>query len=227
MQNFNTVLIIIYVLININYVFCCSNKIVNSSAERNKEPILGIVQKYFDKTKTGNVLEIASGTGQHVTHIAPHFPNLTFQPSEHDKNMIPQIKLYINDCQTKNIKKPLVIDITKPIDTWGLDVYNYDYIININMIHISPYSCTENLFMKAGKLLNDDGLLITYGPYAENNVLVPESNINFNDFLKRQNPEWGVRDIVDLKQEAAKHNIKLIDKHDMPANNKCLIWKKN
>lgn len=200
---------------------------VNSSAERNKQPILEIVQKYFRNDYPGNVLEISSGTGQHITHIAPHYPNLTFQPSEYDRLMIPQIKLYKDDCEIKNIKDPLVIDVRKPSDTWGLDVDNYDYMININMIHISPYECTEGLFSNAGVLLKKGGLLITYGPYAENNVLVPESNVNFNRFLKQQNPEWGVRDIVDLKREAAKYNIELMHKHDMPANNKCLIWKKN
>lgn len=198
---------------------------VNSSAERNKQPILEVVKKYLKNT-SGNVLEIASGTGQHTTYIAPNYPNLTFQPSEYDRHMLSQIQLYINDCPTKNVKQPIHIDITKPIENWGLDIKNYDYIININMIHISPYICAQSLFRHAGVLLNKDGLLITYGPYAINGVLTPKSNVDFDRFLRQQNPEWGVRDISDLEKEAQKSGIKLEIIHDMPANNKCIIWKK-
>lgn len=174
----------------------------------------------------GDVLEISSGTGQHVTYFAPHFPYLKFQPSENDRNMLEEIKLYIEDCPSKNIKQPLHIDITTDIDTWGLDTKEYNYIININMIHISPYACTKGLFRSAGQLLVKNGLLITYGPYAVNGNLTPQSNVNFDKFLRQQNPEWGVRDVGDLEKEAEKNGLRLIDTNDMPANNKTLIWQK-
>lgn len=184
-----------------------------------------MLQKYLTKP-TGNVLEISSGTGQHITFIAPNFPNLTFQPSEYDLNMLQQIKLYVNDCSTKNVRQPLHIDITKPIESWGLEIKKYDYIININMVHISPYICAQNLFKKAGILLNKDGLLITYGPYAVNGVLKPQSNVDFDTFLRQQNPEWGVRDVKNLKDEARTNGLILTNMDEMPANNKCLIWQK-
>lgn len=94
------------------------------------------------------------------------------------------------------------------------------------MMHISPFKCSEGLFENAGAILQKNGLLITYGPYAENGQLTPESNISFDNGLRRSNPLWGVRDIVDLKKLAEAANLQLIEVHEMPANNKILIWKK-
>ncbi len=94
------------------------------------------------------------------------------------------------------------------------------------MIHISPFETTVGLFNAAGKLLKKSGLLITYGPYAECGVLEPESNINFDESLRAQNPQWGVRDIEDLIQIATENGLKLLKRYDMPANNKTLVWKK-
>ena len=93
------------------------------------------------------------------------------------------------------------------------------------MIHISPYQCSVGLFNNAGKLLKDDGILFTYGPYAIDGKITPESNVNFNKSLKLQDSNWGLRDINDLKALAEKNGIKLINVIDMPANNKTIIWK--
>lgn len=94
------------------------------------------------------------------------------------------------------------------------------------MIHISPLTCTEGLFTNSAELLKPDGLLITYGPYGQNGVITPQSNVNFDQGLKMQNPEWGVRDIGLLKGMAEPCGLFLKDIIAMPANNKILIWKK-
>lgn len=139
----------------------------------------------------------------------------------------------------------MLIDVRQNFSEWGRSPYtggpflfgnmflnfselakSFDFILNINMVHISEFACTEGLFANAGKLLKPKGKLFTYGPYAENGVLVPESNVNFDMGLRAQNPAWGVRDIVDLEKVAQKNGIKLIEKYDMPANNKCLVWQK-
>lgn len=205
--------------------------------------ILQVLLKHIPKHFQGSFLEIASGTGMHMELIAPNFPMIKFYPSDVDQRSIESIQEFANECSTNNICKPMLIDIRKPLNNWGafseelfllgneqkgcseLDGI-FDFMLNINMIHISEFACTEGLFANAGKLLKKDGKLFTYGPYAVNGVLSPESNVNFDKGLRTQNAEWGVRDIVQLEKVAGKNGIKLVEKVEMPANNKCLVWQK-
>ncbi|XP_017768512.1 PREDICTED: UPF0585 protein CG18661 [Nicrophorus vespilloides] len=205
-----------------------TEKINYPSAERNKVYILDVLKKHFDSSRPGDVLEIASGTGQHAAHFAKHFQNLTFQPTEYEDALFRSIQAYAADAfPKKNIRQPILVDVSNDCDGWKLPLKRYDYMININMIHISPIECTEGLFRSAGKLLKPKGgLMATYGPYAEDGVIKPESNVDFDEDLKRRNPSWGLRDIDDLKKIAKENGIELIDKCDMPSNNKCLVWMK-
>ncbi|KAK4884670.1 hypothetical protein RN001_000941 [Aquatica leii] len=202
-----------------------SQKIQYPASERNKQPILEVLQKHIPTNTQGNLLEIASGTGQHASFFAEHFPKLIFHPSEYDYSLFASLRAYAKDTPTKNVRDPIEIDVTTPYTSWNLSHQHYDYILNINMIHISPYSSTIGLFQNCSKLLKPNGLMIMYGPYACDGVIIPESNINFDRGLRMQNKEWGLRDIQDLKSLAAINNMELIEKYNLPANNMCLIWK--
>lgn len=170
----------------------------------------------------------------HVNYFAPHFPKITFQPTEYDTEMFKTINLYRG--QQANILEPVFVDISEPLDKWTGSKFNekllsdcennFDFMLNINMIHISPITCSEGLFKNASKLLKPQGLLFTYGPYSENYVLSPESNISFDKSLRSKNPEWGIRDICDLKKFADQNAIELLEINNLPANNKLLVWKK-
>lgn len=99
-------------------------------------------------------------------------------------------------------------------------------MLNINMMHISPFQCSEGLFWNASRLLKQGGLLITYGPYAVDGKLTPESNVQFDASLKYRNPSWGIRDVRELEKLSNTNGITLKQMFDLPANNKCLIWEK-
>jgi cyclopropane fatty-acyl-phospholipid synthase-like methyltransferase len=207
-----------------------NNKLFASSADRNKDPILEILQKNlpYEESEGCNLfcLEISSGTGQHVIHFAKNLPFMTFQPSEFTLSNLPSIQEYIVESGLTNILSPLAIDVTSSVDRWNLARQNYDLIININMIHISPWQCTVSLFEKASMLLSSKGVLLTYGPYAFHGIISPESNINFDRSLKARDQQWGLRDIDDLKRVASEYGLKLEKIEDMPSNNKTLIWKR-
>ncbi|XP_008557294.1 methyltransferase-like 26 [Microplitis demolitor] len=204
-----------------------SKKLIYPAADRNKDPILNVLKRIICPGANQVFLEISSGTGQHITHFAPHFPQVTFYPSECEHRLLESISAHVNGLT--NVHQPALIDITTNYTTWADGIFtknSIDYIYNANMMHISPYECSIGLFKNVGELLKPDGTLITYGPYAIDGEITPESNVQFNKSLKSQDPRWGLRDIRDLEKLAAENNLKLVEIFDMPANNKTLIWKK-
>jgi len=199
-----------------------SAKRINPSAERNRDPILHVLKETIPQNKALNALEIASGSGTHVGYFAEHLPHVTWQPSDCDQNNLPSLRAYKQE-HPENIRDPLVLDVSEKLD---LDNTKYDFIMCTNMIHISPWAASLGLLANAGHILQPEGLLITYGPYSLDGVLEPESNRNFDQSLRGMNVEWGIRDIRDLEDEAARERLELFRVVDMPANNKMLIFKK-
>lgn len=204
--------------------FCSSQKISYPASERNKSFILGVLQKHLDASKPANLLEISSGTGQHCAYFARHFPDVAFQPSECDASLFDSIRAYARDAPANNVRDPIVIDAKT---TWRLPIPQYDYAININMMHVSEYACTTGLFANARRALKPRGLMVTYGAYAHHGVIAPQSNVDFDAGLRRQNSEWGLRDIVDLERLGKENGIALLKIYDLPANNKCLVWQRS
>lgn len=186
-----------------------------------------VFELYQKEDESQLFLEIASGSGQHLAYFAPNFPHVTFQPSEVDTNVFGSISCYADNCSTKNILQPILIDIRNSLSNYGFQDESLDYMYSANLIHISPYECTEGLFKNAGIYLKSDALMITYGPYSKDGIITPQSNVEFDASLRARNPAWGLRDINDLLKLAATNNVSLIDTVEMPANNLTLIWKKN
>lgn len=204
-----------------------AKKLIYPAAERNKDPILSVLRQYIQRGTDQKFLEISSGSGQHIAHFASYFPHVTFYPSEYETRLLESIAAHANGFS--NIKSPLKIDITTDYKTWNGGIFpakSIDYMYNANMMHIAPYQCSIGLFKNAGQLLKPDGILFTYGPYAIDGIITPESNIQFDKSLKSQNPDWGLRELRDLEKLAEENDIKIMKMFDMPANNKTIVWKK-
>ncbi|XP_011253263.1 methyltransferase-like 26 [Camponotus floridanus] len=219
---------IIHYTVNHRSETMAAKKLVYPAANRNKDPILSVLKRYIQRGTNQTLLEISSGSGQHVAHFAPHFPHVTFYPSEYEPRLLESIAAYANEYS--NIKYPLRIDVTTDYRLWGNGIFkpnSLEYVYNANMMHIAPFECTIGLFTNVGQLLKPNGLLITYGPYAFNGQITPLSNVNFDKSLRSQDPSWGLRDVSELKKLAEINDIKLIEIVDMPANNKTIIWRKN
>lgn len=211
-----------------------NQKLIYPSASRNQDPILQVLKRFIicdvdsiEDEESPLFLEIAAGSGQHLAHFAPHFPGVRFQPTEVDDSLLGSITYYAENCPSKNILPPKLIDISQKLSFYGYEENSVDYMYNCNMIHISPYSCTIGLFENAGNYLKPDALMITYGPYSKDGVIMPDSNVQFDASLRARNPAWGLRDIADLIKLAEKNNLSLMDTVEMPSNNKTLVWKKN
>ncbi|XP_025079131.1 methyltransferase-like 26 [Pomacea canaliculata] len=199
------------------------------AADRNKGPILEVLQQYFSEiAQNAFVFEVASGPGQHIVHFAQHFPSIVFLPSDCDLSYLRSIQAYIHKTGVKNVLPPVNIDITQPVSQWEeqkmLKPATCDAIININMIHISPWETCEGLLTAAGQLLKTGGFLYMYGPFKINGRIFPESNSQFDAMLRSRNASWGLREINDVKALAEQNGLRMETMVDMPANNKSVLF---
>lgn len=190
------------------------------SADRNKEPILAVLRRVLPPG--GGVLEVASGTGQHILHFAQALPQLAWQPSDPEVIHRAAIQERIDAIKLANLAPPLVLDVLdRP---WP--VGRVDAIICINMIHIAPWPAALALLQEAGKLLPAGGVLYLYGPYRRKGHITAPSNDAFDEDLRRRNPEWGVRNLEDVAEHAREHGLLLDEVVAMPANNLSVIFRR-
>jgi SAM-dependent methyltransferase len=190
---------------------------MSPAAERNKEPIRLVLQGLLPSS--GLVLEVGSGTGQHVAHFAQHFPQLEWQPSDRTLERSDEIEARTRGLA--NVRPPVQLDVlTLP---WRLKA---DFVFNANTIHIAPRRVTEALFRgAAGCLAEVTGVcMATYGPYFEAHVEPAASNLAFDQSLRDRDPSWGIRQREDVEGVAGGYGFRLAQRFEMPANNLLLAW---
>jgi len=194
----------------------------SAAALRNRGPILEVLRRHLPAN--GAVLELASGSGEHVTHFAAAFPALVFQPSDPDAGARASIAEHIEQGQLTNVRAPIAIDATG--DDWRLPkeiAASLAAMVCINMIHISPWSAALGVLRSAGNLLPVDGVLFLYGPYRRGGRHTAPSNDAFDRDLRARNPDWGVRNVEDVVAEAAAQRLALAEIVEMPANNLSVV----
>ncbi len=206
------------------------------AAERNKQPILDVLKTLLPAQ--GDALEIASGTGQHVTWFAQHLPQWTWQPTEVHPGALYNIEVRVAEAGLQNVHEALQLDVrnepwfadapaagSSPLPSHAL-AKRFGLIVCINMIHISPWDSCLALMRGAASHLTDDGVLVTYGPYFEQGVVAAQSNVEFDQSLRAHDATWGIRQREDVEHAAAKAGLQLAARHEMPANNLLLVWRR-
>jgi SAM-dependent methyltransferase len=189
------------------------------AAERNQDPILAVLQRALPQA--GLVLEIASGTGQHVAHFAAALPDLAWQPSEADAAFHPSIRAWTRAEGLSNVRMPLAFDVRLP---WP--VTRADAVLCINMIHIAPWSASQALVDGAGAILPPRGVLFLYGPFRRFGRHTATSNAAFDAQLRGIDPDWGVRDLEAVVALAGDAGFGLREVVEMPANNFSVVLEK-
>ncbi len=188
---------------------------------RNREPIVEVLKSHLPKT--GLVLEIAAGAGEHAVYSAAALPHLHWQPTDPDPGALASIAAWREHAGLPNLLAPLRLDAARP-DDWPVE--RADAIVAINMVHISPWAATEGLMKGAGRILDVGGFLFLYGPYIEAGIVTAPSNLAFDRDLKARNPAWGIRHLDQVKALAERHGLELCERIAMPANNLSLLFRK-
>lgn len=195
-------------------------RLLRPSADRNKGPILTVLERVLPET--GLVLEVGSGTGQHVVYFAQALRGLSWQPSDPDAGCRRSISMWLAAANLPNVNQPLELDVCMlpwPVPT-------VDAIVCINLIHIAPWAATSALLAGANLALRETGLLYLYGPYSLHGTHTASSNKAFDAALRAQNPEWGIRDLDDVARIAEDKGLDLAEVVEMPVNNFSVLFRK-
>jgi len=184
---------------------------------RNREPLWEVLASVLPQR--GTILEVASGSGQHVAYFAAQRPDLTWQPSSRE----PQERASIDDWARPltNVRPALALDVLEP---WP--ELRVDGMFCANMVHIAPWACTPALMAGAAEVLRAEAPLVLYGPFHVGGSPTSDSNARFDESLQRRDPSWGVRDREDVIAEAVGVGLRFVEAIAMPANNQCLVFER-
>lgn len=187
---------------------------------RNRDPILEVLRQHLPAR--GLVLEVASGSGEHVMHFAHGLPGLTFQPSDPEPEHRASIDAWAAALGLANVRPAIALDATA--GTWP--IATADAVLCINMVHVAPWAATVGLVRGAGRILPPGGVLYLYGAYKRGGVHTAPSNEAFDASLRAQSREWGVRDLETVSALAAENGFAAPAIVAMPANNLSLVFGK-
>lgn len=188
------------------------------SCERNRDPILAVLQEQLmDRHR---VLEIGSGTGQHAVHFAAALPHLTWQTSDRAENL-PGVRAWLDEAGLANTPPPIELDVNGP---WPSQ--RFDAVFMANTLHIMSWPEVERCFQGLAGVLADDAMLIVYGPFNYGGRYTSDSNANFDVWLKARGAHQGIRDFEAVNALASRLRLVLVGDLAMPANNRCLVWRR-
>lgn len=188
------------------------------ACERNRDPILAVLREHFADRQ--RVLEIGSGTGQHAVHFAAALPHLTWQTSDRPEN-VAGIRLWLKEAALANTPPPLTLDVNGP---WPHQ--RFDAAFSANTLHILAWPEVERLFAGVAGVLTATAKLVIYGPFNYGGRYTSESNAQFDQWLKTGDARRGIRDFEAVDALAAGIGLALLEDRAMPANNRCLVWRR-
>jgi len=188
------------------------------AADRNKAPILDLLNLYIQK---GRLLEIGSGTGQHAVFFAEKLIDVQWITSDQKRNHS-TIKEYLIEAKLKNLHGPETLKVGE--DDFPKGQFNYVY--TANTLHIMSWKEVKTLIKLLGKRLREGALVFTYGPFNYDGQFTSESNKAFDEQLKNRNPSSGIRNFEDVLAHMQTSGFKLLNDHEMPANNRLLVFER-
>jgi cyclopropane fatty-acyl-phospholipid synthase-like methyltransferase len=188
------------------------------ATQRNSEPILEVLRLEFGHARTA--LEIGSGTGQHAVRFAAELPHLNWQTSDrtdrHDG-----IRAWIVDSQLPNLGLPIELDVLSWVDSGK----RYDAVFSANTAHIMGIDAVAAMFRIVASVVNAQGVFCLYGPFNEGGRFTSDSNESFDQSLRAQDPQMGIRNIEELDDMAGRNGMQRVRTYAMPANNQLAVWK--
>ncbi|HEY5720424.1 MAG TPA: DUF938 domain-containing protein [Gammaproteobacteria bacterium] len=190
-----------------------------AAAEQNGAPILAVLREVL--VRPGLVLELGSGSGQHAAQFAHALPHLTWQPTDLPERL-PGIAARVTSAGLGNLRPPLALDVAAA--AWPVTACDEAY--SCNTAHILAWTLVEQMLAGVARVLRAEGHFCLYGPFRYGDRHTSPSNADFDAALRRQDPRSGVRDAWRLEEYAGELGLELVADHEMPVNNRILVWRK-
>ncbi|MEM6374929.1 MAG: DUF938 domain-containing protein [Pseudomonadota bacterium] len=192
-----------------------NKRLIAPSAERNRDAILAVLQRHAPES--GRALELASGTGQHISHFASCLPNLVWQPTEVDVDRIESIKAWRAASGCDNLLAPQILDATRP--GWAREMTGYDLVYLVNLLHLISKPGAQTVITEACRLLNQGGVLLAYGPFLRDGRTISAGDRAFDAELRAADPDIGYKDATDIAHWMQEAGLEDVAQIEMPANN--------
>jgi cyclopropane fatty-acyl-phospholipid synthase-like methyltransferase len=193
---------------------------LSEACERNKAPILAVLRMAL--AERVQVLEIGSGTGQHAVYFAAQMPHLTWYPTE-QLAYLPDLAARVKLEGGPNLRAPTLLDVNQTV--WPLR--KVDAVFTANTLHIMSWSDVTAMYRGLDSVLAPRGVLCMYGPFRYGGAYTSQSNRDFDTMLGERDPLSGLRDMQALTSLGLQHGLRLQMDHDLPANNRLLLWIKD
>jgi cyclopropane fatty-acyl-phospholipid synthase-like methyltransferase len=191
----------------------------SEACERNKDFILKVLKKTFTNGTT--ILEIGSGTGQHVVYFSRQLPMLNWQPTD-TSEYLDGLRQRLSAEAPDNVEAPIELDVR--MQPWPVGCF--DGVFSANTLHFMSWSCAEQFFRGVGESLANRGVLCVYGPFRYDGEFTSDSNARFDKHLKQMDAQKGIRDFEAINELAKSAKLEFIQDVPMPANNQILVWKR-
>lgn len=201
---------------------CNDGRLSAPAAQRNSGPIIDLVME--TAPETGQALEIASGTGQHIVKLAAARPKLKWQPSDIDPLRITSIDIWSKDKILANLKTPVLLDATEV--GWASEHADQNFILVVNLIHLISEAEAKIIIREISIALAPGGRSIIYGPFKRDGKLTSTGDYSFHQSLKEADPEIGYKNDAWMIDQFKKARIALLKIEKMPANNLAFIVEK-
>jgi SAM-dependent methyltransferase len=195
-------------------------RLYHAHVARNREPILDVLRRALPPA--GLVVEVASGSGEHAAYFAEGLPAVSWQPTDAHPATLASIAAHRAAAGAANLLAPLRLDVMS--EMWPVE--RADALVCINMIHIAPWAASEGLMAGARRIVRAGGVIYLYGPYRIDGRHTAPSNAEFDAWLRAQDAQWGVRDLAEVTDLAARHGFALAETVPMPANNLSVIFRR-
>lgn len=219
------------------------------AADRNKEaigealahfwPFSEEARAHLEPEQTLGCLEIGSGTGQHVEHLAARFTHILWQPSEYrgDQTMHKVPKQWsgyfshFNSIKARteglgNVLPPLELDAASREWPDTFEAKKFEAVFVANLLHTTVPAVMQGLANGAARVIAPGGGLFLYGAFKVDGEHLAPSNDAFDTALRWHNLGWGVREVANVSQTMAQEGLVLSDKVELPSFNMLLVFRK-